>query len=107
MPFSPEDKEKYEIYSEVHLRSEKDLTDAEKITALNKKNRSKTIHLVVNIAIIIVFAFMFAAGLTTFANWFYYILFGVFALNLILIHLQKKQINSLIDYLNYKIERGF
>ncbi len=107
MPFSPDDKEKFEIYSEVHLRSEKELPDSEKITALQKKLRYKNIHLVINIAIIVVFAFMFVAGLTTFANWFYYILFGVFALNIFLIHLQKKQINSLISYLNYKIERGF
>jgi len=100
------DKEKLELYSEVHLRNNQDLTDSEKIPILEKKLRSKTIHLVINIAIIVIFIFMFAGGLTTFPEWFYYILFGVFALNLFLIHLQKKQIRSLMNYLNQKIDRG-
>jgi hypothetical protein len=74
-----------------------DLTDSEKIPVLEKKLRSKTIHLVINVAIIVIFIFMFAGGLTTFPEWFYYILFGVFALNLFLVHLQKKQIRSLLE----------
>jgi len=103
MANSEADKERLELYLEVHLRNKQDLTDSEKIPFLEKKLRSKTIHLVINIAIIVVFIFMFAGGLTTFPEWFYYILFGVFALNVFLIHIQKKQIRSLIDYLNRKI----
>lgn len=106
MANSEADKERLELYSEVHLSNKQDLTDSEKIPILEKKLRSKTIHLIVNIAIIVTFIFIFASGLATFPDWFYYVLFAVFALNVILIYLQKKQIRSLIDYLNQKIERN-
>jgi uncharacterized membrane protein len=103
MDNSEADKERLELYSEVHLRNQQDLTNSEKISVLEKKLRSKTIHLVINVTIIVIFIFMFAGGLTTFPEWFYYILFGVFALNVFLVHLQKKQIRSLLDYLKRKI----
>ncbi len=92
------DEERYKIYEQVHLRSKGDLTSSEKIEELKKKLRNKSIHFILNIAIVVLFVFMFLNDMTTFADWFYYVLFGVFLLNMILIQLQKKQINALLDY---------
>ncbi|MEX0944671.1 MAG: hypothetical protein WD513_02390 [Balneolaceae bacterium] len=99
MAYTEEDEEKFKIYEQVHLRSKQELSTVEKITLLNKKLRNKLIHLVLNVAIVVLFIYMYLNGYTTFADWFYYILFGIFALNMLLIHFQRKQITALIDYM--------
>ena len=91
-----EDEERFRIYEQVHLRSKEDLTQTEKIEELNRKLRNKSIHFILNISIVVLFAFMFLNGMTTFSDWFYYVLFGVFLLNMILIYLQRRQIRELI-----------
>lgn len=96
-------KERYAIYEEVHLRGKKGLSTEEKIEFLHKKSRNKTIHFIINVVIVIFFIFMLVNGATTFGDWFYYVLFGVFALNMLLIYFQKKQITSLIDNLDKKL----
>lgn len=96
MDTSGHDEERLKIYEQVHLRSKEDLPRAEKIEELNKKLRSKSIHFILNISIMILFVFMFLNGITTFSDWFYYVLFGVFLLNMILIYLQRRQIRELI-----------
>ena len=95
--------EKFAIYEEVHLRGKKDLTTEEKIEFLHKKSRNKSIHFIMNVVIVIFFIFMLINGATTFGDWFYYVLFGIFALNMILIYFQKKQITNLITYLDKKL----
>jgi purine-cytosine permease-like protein len=108
MSYSPDDKARFKTYLEVFLRSENDdLTDTEKIPALKKKLNSKWIQLFINVAIIILFAFMYLNGYTTFGDFFYYIIFGVFAINIALIFWQRRQITELIEFLEYRIERGY
>ncbi len=99
--------EKIELYKEVHLRSKKELSDDEKIPFLEKKRRSKWMQLGLNLAIIFLFIYMYSNGLTTFGDWFYYLLFGIFSLNLVLIYFQVKQINVLIQHIQTEQERGF
>ncbi len=107
MPNSSVDSEKIELYKQVHLRTKRELSDEEKVPFLEKKRRSKWIQLVLNISIILLFAYMYTQGLTTFDDWFYYLLFGIFSLNLFLIYFQVKQINVLIDHINRERDRGF
>lgn len=107
MPYSSVDDETINVYKEVHLRSAEELTDEEKIPFLEKKRRSKWIQLALNVSIILLFAYMYFSGLTTFGNWFYYLIFGIFALNVLLIFFQVKQINVLIDHFQLEKERGF
>lgn len=107
MPNSSSDAEKIELYKQVHLRSKKELSEEEKIPFLVKKRRSKWIQLGLNISIIFLFMYMYSQGLTTFGDWFYYLLFGVFSLNLLLIYFQVKQINFLIEHMQSERDRGF
>lgn len=106
MTFSEEDEARLETYAQVHLRKKQDLSDPEKVTALRKKLTNKWIQLFINVAIILVFGYMFLMGYTTFGDIFYYIIFGLFLVNMLLIFLQKKQIEELIDYLEYKMRAG-
>jgi hypothetical protein len=106
MKYSSDDEARFQTYAEVHLRSKEDLTDSEKISALRKKLSTKWIQLFINIAIIVVFAYMYFNGYTTFGDVFYYVLFGLFLVNIGLITLQRRQINELIEYIEYRIERG-
>jgi fatty-acid desaturase len=108
MNYSEDDKARFKTYLEVFLRSEKsELADTDKIPVLKKKLNSKWIQLFINIAIVLLFMFMFFNGYTTFGDIFYYVIFGVFTINIILIYFQRRQINELINYLEYRIERGY
>jgi hypothetical protein len=103
MDHQTELEDRFAVYEEVHLRGNKDLSTEEKIEFLKKKSRNKSIHFIINVVIVIFFILMLINGATTFGDWFYYVLFGVFALNMILIYFQKKQITSLIEFLNRKL----
>ena len=106
MEYQTEEEEKLAVYEEVHLRGKKDLSNKEKIDFLKKKNRNKSIHFIINVVIVVFFIFMLINEATTFGDWFYYVLFGVFALNMLLIYFQKKQIASLIDFLDRNYRTG-
>lgn len=107
MYYSDDDKARFKTYLKVFLRSEKnDLADTDKIPVLKKKLNSKWMQLYINVGIIILFLFMYFNGYTTFGDIFYFVIFGVFTINIILIYVQRRQINELIDYLEYRIETG-
>lgn len=103
MLFSEGEKEKLESYLRVHLRKKTDLPDAEKLQELKKKLRNKILQLLLNVAIILVFIFAFLNNLTQFGAVFYYVLFGVFVLNIVLITIQHRQIRELIEYVQHRI----
>ncbi len=106
MSYSNKDEERLEAYMSVHLRKKKDLPDDEKIPELQKKRRNKYIQFVLNLVIIVLFIYAYLYDLTTFGDWFFYLIFGVFAINIILLYVQRNQLNELIDYVNYNIDRG-
>ena len=106
MSYSGRDEERLETYLSVHLRSKKDLPDKEKIPELEKKLRNKYIQFIVNVVIILLFIYAFFNDLTTFGDWFFYLIFGVFALNILLLAVQRRQLNELIEYVNHRLDRG-
>jgi hypothetical protein len=106
MNYSADEEARMQSYAKVHLRSKTDLPHEDKIIELNKRLKTKWIQLVINVAIIVVFGYMFLRGYTTFSDIFYYVLFGLFFINVVLIFLQRRQINELISYLEFKAERG-
>lgn len=106
MSISERDEERLETYLRVHLRSKKDLPDKEKIPELEKKLRNKYVQFIVNVVIIVLFIYAFFNDLTTFGDWFFYLIFGVFALNILLLTVQRHQLNELIEYVKNRIERG-
>jgi hypothetical protein len=106
MEYSSDDKQRFETYVKVHLRSKADLPDNEKIPELRKRLNTKWIQLAINVAIIVVFGYMYLRGYTTFGDTFYYVIFGLFLLNMGLITLQRRQILELIRYFEHKLETG-
>lgn len=106
MSYSSSEEEKFDAYLNVHLRSKQDLPDEEKIPELEKKLRNKFIQFVVNIIIIVLFIYAFFNDLTTFGDWFFYLIFVVFAINILLLAVQRRQINELIEYINHRLDRG-
>jgi hypothetical protein len=106
MSYSADDEARFETYAQVHLRKKTDLTDREKVEELHAKLKGKWLQFFFNIAIIVVFLFMFLNGYTTFGDVFYYFVFALFTINISLILWQRKQIQELIQYLEYRIERG-
>jgi amino acid transporter len=104
-PYDSQEKERYQSYLKIHLKKDQfDLPLAGKIEALEKRDRTKWWHLLINFAAILFFGYSFYYDITQLGNTFLYIIMGVFIVNVGLILYQKKQINELIDFLNWKKE---
>ncbi|MGK7371631.1 MAG: hypothetical protein ACNS64_15575 [Candidatus Halalkalibacterium sp. M3_1C_030] len=101
--YDSQEQERYQSYLKIHLKKDQlDLPIAEKIEALEKRNRTKWWHLLINIAAILFFGYSFYYNITQLGDTFLYIIMGVFIVNVGLILYQKRQINELIDYLHWK-----
>lgn len=100
------EKERYEMYERVHLRSYEDLRTDEKISKLKKKHRSKWIQIIFNVVVITGLGFAYFEGYRPFANWVYYILGFIFLLNVVLLYWQKNQIEDLSAYLANESQTG-
>lgn len=93
------DTERFEMYERVHLRSKADLPNEEKIHKLKNKQRSKWIQIVLNVIIILGLGYAYTTGYRPFKDWVYYVLAGIFVINVVLLYVQKNQILALIDHL--------
>ncbi len=100
---SEEQKEKFESYLKIHLKKgQLDLPVKEQVELLEKRNRNKWFHLVINFAAIILFGYSFYYDITQLSQTFFIVIAAVFGINVVLIFYQKRQIRKLIDYLNRK-----
>jgi len=106
MKYSDEDIRRLESYANVHLRKKTDLPDKQKIPALEKKRRSKLYQLLLNIVIILFFAYSYFYDITSLGDLLFYILVVVFLINVIMLIYQRKQIDELISYYQYKIDES-
>jgi len=106
MKYSDEDIRRLESYVNVHLRKKTDLPDKQKIPALEKKRRSKLYQLLLNIAIILFFAYSYFYDITSLGDLLFYILVIVFLINVIMLIYQRKQIDELVGYYQYKIDES-
>lgn len=103
--YDSQQKERYQSYLKIHLKKDQlDLPIAEKIDALQNRDRTKWWHLLINIAAILFFGYSFIYNITQLGNTFLYIIMGVFVINVGLILYQKKQIHELIEFLRWKKE---
>ncbi|HKL19596.1 MAG TPA: hypothetical protein VJ905_11530 [Halalkalibaculum sp.] len=103
--YDSQEQERYQSYLKIHLKKDQlDLPIAEKIEALEKRDRTKWWHLLINAAAILFFGYSFYYNITQLGNTFLYIIMGVFIVNVGLILYQKKQISELIDFLHWKKE---
>lgn len=101
--YDSREQERYQSYLKIHLKKDQlDLPLAEKIKALEKRNRSKWWHLMINFAAILFFGYSFYYDITQLGETFFIIIMVVFAVNVGLILYQKKQINELVEFLHWK-----
>jgi len=95
--------EKYAFYERVHLRKLPDSASvAEKTENLEKRDRNKVLQIIFNILAILFFAYSWYANINTFQDWVYIILMIIFAVNVMLILYQRKQIHELQKYYERK-----
>ena len=94
------------MYERIHLRSNADLTDEEKIPKLINKYRSKWAQIIFNIVVISILAYAYFAGYRPFADWVYYVLAVIFVLNVVLLYIQKNQVEALSNHIKEKLEPG-
>lgn len=94
------------MYERVHLKSDSDLEDEEKILKLVNKHRSKWIQIIFNVVVISGLGYAYFAGYRPFADWVYYVLAFIFVLNVVLLYWQKNQIEDLSAYLEKRLETG-
>ena len=95
-----EQRERMESTLRVYLKSDQlSLPRNEQIEQLRKKKRKQGWFLIINIIAILFFSYSFLYGITQLSNTILYILFAVFAINMVLIIYQRKQLGELIDYL--------
>ena len=99
-----DEQERLELYERVHLREKSDLPEDEKIEKLKKKVRSKWIQLGLNVAIIIAIAYAYLSGYRPFADWLYLVFGIVFVINVVLLIIQRNQINELLVHLKKRSE---
>lgn len=102
--FSKDEKqEQLQSYLKIHLKKEElSLSDEGKMEALHKRKRTKWIQLAVNIVIIPIFGYSFYYDITQLSTTFFYIIVAVFLINVGLIFYQQRQIDELIEYLQWK-----
>lgn len=102
----PEEQNRLQSYLKIHLKKDElSLSDSGKIDSLDKRKRNKWIQLAVNIAAILFFGYSFYYDITQLSNTFFYIITGVFLVNVGLIFYQKNQIDELVKYLQWKQQR--
>ena len=100
---SEEQKQKYESYLNIHLKkNQTELPPGEQIELLEKRDRNKWFHLLINVAAVLLFGYSFYYGITQLSQTFFIIIMAVFGINVVLIFYKKKQIKSLINYLKKK-----
>lgn len=94
------------MYERVHLRTDADLPDEEKISKLVNKHRSKWLQIIFNVVVITALGYAYFAGYRPFVDWVYYLLAFIFVLNIVLLYWQKNQIEDLSAYLKKKVDSG-
>lgn len=94
------------MYERVHLRTDADLPDEEKISKLVNKHRSKWLQIIFNVVVITGLGYAYFAGYRPFADWVYYLLAFIFVLNIVLLYWQKNQIEDLSAYLKERVDSG-
>ncbi len=99
MSYTSEDLERIKTYEKVHMRGvDEDAGTDEKIGHLQKRDRRKWYMLIFNILVIFFFTYSYYFDLTALSDTIYILILVVFAINVLVIFLQKKQIRELIDF---------
>lgn len=98
--YSEADEERLESYLDIHLKKdERDLPAERKLEALDKRSRNKWLQLAINLAAMIFFGYSFYYDITQLSVTIFWVITGVFAVNVGLIFWQKSQIRELRAWL--------
>ncbi|MDZ7715935.1 MAG: hypothetical protein U5J95_06940 [Balneolaceae bacterium] len=101
--YDKNEQQRLHSYLNIHLKKDQlELSPEKKIEALQKRDRAKMWHIIINVIAILFFGYSFYYNITELGQTFFYIIFAVFGVNVGLILYQKKQINELISFLKWK-----
>jgi hypothetical protein len=101
MQYNEDQVKRIDSFLRLHIGKEHaNLPSAEKIAHLYRKDRKYWIMMGVNILAIAFFGYSFLAEITAMSAWIFYLLMGVFVLNIIFLSYQKRRIREVIEYLN-------
>lgn len=102
----PKEQERLESYLTVHLKEEyHSKAIPVQIEQLQKRERNKWIQLAVNVAAILFFGYSFYFNITELSQTFLIVIVVVFGINVGLIFYQKRQIDELVEFLEWKQQR--
>lgn len=100
MNYTEKEKRRLESYKKIHLNKKQwALSIPEQIQALEKKDKNKWFHVIINIVAIGFFGYSYLYDVSDISDTLLLILAIVFILNMGLIFYQKKQIKRVITYL--------
>lgn len=104
--YDQNEQQRLQSYLNIHLKKDQlELSPEKKIEALQKRDRAKMWHIIINVVAILFFGYSFYYDITELSQTFFYIIFAVFGVNVGLILYQKKQINELISFLEWEKEQ--
>ena len=104
--YDQNEQKRLQSYLSIHLKKDQlELSTGDKIDVLRKRDRAKMWHIIINVVAILFFGYSFYYDITELSQTFFYIIFAVFGVNVGLILYQKRQINELIAYLEWKREQ--
>ncbi len=106
MAYTDSDKKRMESYEKIHLRKHQDRPVSEKKTLLEKRKRSKFYQIILNFAIILFFGYSYYYDITSLGDTFFYVIVIVFAVNVVLLFYQRKQIDELMQYYNESLNHS-
>ncbi len=83
----------------VHVRgAHPEMTDAEKADGLQARKKRLVVMLALNISLISLYAYTFVAGITHLSGFVFWFVAVAFALNVLLLLYQRRQITRAIDF---------
>lgn len=83
-----------------HVRgAHPDMNDDEKLLGLKQRFKWLALMLWLNIALVLIYGYTFAQGITQLSNTVFFLILGAFIINVLLIFYQRSQLKKAIDYL--------
>lgn len=95
-----EGRELVERMVRVHVRGARpDMDDNEKLMGLKQRHKWLGLMFILNVLLVIIYAYSFFSGVTTLGYTIFYLILGAFVVNVLLILYQRRQIGRAIAYL--------
>lgn len=100
MIYNEQEKARVKTILDVHIgQQHRSMPVPEQLRLLSLRKRRLTIITAVNVLALIFFGYWFFSGITELASWVFWMIVGVFTLNLLSVSYQRRQITLATDFL--------